>query len=366
MNRTLTFIAKFTEGKIEKIVDPLSYDDEVEEIIKAYDEIELKRATRLILALSKKGNQYFQEQEPWQTIKTDKARTLNSLAVLANLIKDLSILIYPIIPKAAESIQEQLGMTKDFTLAALKKPLHDHQIGTPVVLFKKLEDDQVKYLKEKYSGRQEGYEHLVKEVKVKEQKPKESKQKEQKVKEAVEPKSHEPKKQKEGKNTEPAKQFSQEEIDAILKKIDLRVAKIIGVEKHPKADKLYIEKLDVGNGEERTIVSGLVPYYTSDELLGKNIIIVYNLKSAELRGVLSKGMLLAASEDGKVGILNCPEMEPGDRITFDGIDSNPTDEITVDEFFGVTTEAKAGKVYIDGHEFIGNVVVDKNLQGKVK
>jgi methionyl-tRNA synthetase len=351
VNRTLTFIAKFADGRIEKVVDPLVYDDEVEEIIKAYDEIELKKATRLILALSKKGNQYFQEQEPWQAIKTDKERAMNSLAVLANLIKDLSILIYPIMPKAAENIQEQLGLTKDFTLAALKKTLHDHNIGAPVVLFKKLEDDQVKYLKGKYSGKQEESEpNEKKSAKEKEKKDKKSK----------------------GSHSQAAAEVSNKEDSAhsnddILKKIDLRVAKIIGVEKHPKADKLYIEKIDAGNGEERTIVSGLVPYYTPDELIGKNIILVYNLKPAELRGVLSKGMLLAAGEDGKVGVLNCPDMEPGDKITFKGIESESAPgEITVDEFFKATIEAKNGKVYLDGHEFKGNILVDKNLQGKVK
>jgi hypothetical protein len=59
-------------------------------------------------------------------------------------------------------------------------------------------------------------------------------------------------------------------------------------------------------------------------------------------------------------------MNPGDKITFDGIESNPSEEITVDEFFKTTIETKDSKVYIDGHEFVGKIVVDKNLEGKVK
>jgi len=153
--------------------------------------------------------------------------------------------------------------------------------------------------------------------------------------------------------------------DDIIKKIDLRVAKIISVEKHPEADKLYIEKILVGD-EERTIVSGLVPHYKKEDLEGKNIILVYNLKPAKLRGILSKGMLLAAGQEEKVGVLHCPEMSPGEKIKFKGISSEPAEEITVDEFFKTTIEAKNGKIYIDGHEFEGKIIVDKNIEGKVK
>jgi hypothetical protein len=77
-------------------------------------------------------------------------------------------------------------------------------------------------------------------------------------------------------------------------------------------------------------------------------------------------MLLAAGQDDKVGVLHCPHMKPGDRITFKGIKSEPADEITVDEFFKATIEAKDGKVYIDGHELEGKIVIDKDLEGKVK
>ncbi|MGV8162521.1 MAG: methionine--tRNA ligase [Candidatus Nanoarchaeia archaeon] len=324
VNRTLTFIEKFNEGKIDKIMEPLNYDEEVEQIIKAYEDIELKRAVKLVMLLSKKANQYFQEQQPWVTIKTDKEKALNALAVLANLIKDISILMYPVMPGVSERIQEQLGMDKNFSLSELKLSLQNTTIGKPAVIFKKLEDEEVVKLREKYRG--------VQELR--------AGKKEIEVEENIQNLS-------------------------ILEKIDLRVAKIIAVEKHPKADKLYIEKLDVG-GEERTIVSGLVPYYKEEELVGKNIVLVYNLKPAELRGVLSKGMLLAVSEGKEVGILHCPNMNSGDKITFKGVDSVDCDEISIDEFFKTGIEAKAGKLFIDGHEFLGKVQIDKNLQGKVK
>lgn len=87
--------------------------------------------------------------------------------------------------------------------------------------------------------------------------------------------------------------------DRFDEKIDLRVAKIIKIERHPEAEKLYIETIDTGEEEESQIVSGLVPHYTEEELLGRNIILVKNLKPAKLRGVKSYGMLLAASNEDK-------------------------------------------------------------------
>ena len=81
-----------------------------------------------------------------------------------------------------------------------------------------------------------------------------------------------------------------------FKKLDLRVAKIIAVEEHPDADKLYVVKIDV-SGQEKQLVAGIRQYYTPDELVGKSIVVVNNLEPANIRGVESNGMLLAASND---------------------------------------------------------------------
>lgn len=80
-------------------------------------------------------------------------------------------------------------------------------------------------------------------------------------------------------------------------KLDVRIATIKSVEDHPKADKLYVLKLDVGS-EERQVVAGIRSYYKKEELIGKQIAFIYNLKPAMLRGVESQGMILAA-DDGK-------------------------------------------------------------------
>ncbi|MEM0379335.1 MAG: methionine--tRNA ligase subunit beta [Nanopusillaceae archaeon] len=85
-------------------------------------------------------------------------------------------------------------------------------------------------------------------------------------------------------------------------KIDLRVGKIIEIKDHPNADKLYVITVDLGD-EKRQIVAGLKDQYTKEQLLGKKIVVVCNLKPKNIRGIESRGMLLAAEKNGKVSIL---------------------------------------------------------------
>jgi methionyl-tRNA synthetase len=82
-------------------------------------------------------------------------------------------------------------------------------------------------------------------------------------------------------------------------KLDLRVAEILEVKDHPNADRLYTMKIKIGS-EERSLVAGIKKHYTKEELIGKKIIVIANLEPAELRGVLSEGMLLAASDKDNV------------------------------------------------------------------
>jgi methionyl-tRNA synthetase len=154
--------------------------------------------------------------------------------------------------------------------------------------------------------------------------------------------------------------------------LDLRVARIVKIERHPKADKLYIETLDDGSGVERVIVSGLVPYYKEEELLGKHIVLANNLKPAKLRGIESRGMLLAASRhvEGAEGggstkeaceVLDAGDAAPGTRIFLEGQDPSilPDAEIDVDSFFSVPLRAEGGvakaggsRLLVDGRAFV--------------
>ena len=87
-----------------------------------------------------------------------------------------------------------------------------------------------------------------------------------------------------------------------FKKLDLRVARVLSVEDHPNADRLYVLKIDLGN-EERTLVAGIKSCYTPEQLTGKSIVVIANLEPATLRGVESQGMLLACQDGDRIMVL---------------------------------------------------------------
>jgi len=102
-----------------------------------------------------------------------------------------------------------------------------------------------------------------------------------------------------------------------FEKVDLRVGTILNVENHPKADKLYVLTVDLGEEKPRTIVAGIKPYYTHEDLKGKQAIFVANLEPVNLRGVESNGMILAASNPEKTNVFFIkPEkhIQPGSKI----------------------------------------------------
>jgi len=101
-----------------------------------------------------------------------------------------------------------------------------------------------------------------------------------------------------------------------FKKMDLRVAKILEVEDVPGADRIYLLVVDIGD-EKRKIVAGIKPWYKKEELIGKNIIMIVNLEPKTIRGIESKGMLLATLFDNKLSILTTDkeEVPAGSKIT---------------------------------------------------
>ena len=139
-----------------------------------------------------------------------------------------------------------------------------------------------------------------------------------------------------------------EAVQKFLSRVDLRIARVTEVEKHPNADKLYVETVDLG-GETRKIVSGLVPYYRPEELQGRNILLVANLKSARLRGVESRGMLLAAADGETVEVLFADHAQPGESVGLEGLQRPALsgEEIDIEEFFSIPIQVKEGRALID-------------------
>ncbi|MCK5107872.1 MAG: class I tRNA ligase family protein, partial [Nanoarchaeota archaeon] len=299
VNRVVKFINRFYDGKLPEAKPGeldnkfLCHVEEKEEfILSLLDDIRLKDALREIMNLSKLGNQYFQENAPWKAIKDDKEKADTSLYILANFIKDLALLIKPFMPDISANIEKQLNLPEGTGLTDLGdqvlKP--GFKIGDSNTLIERLEDKKLKELKEKFGGNKEA------------------------------------KKEKEF-------DFS---------KVDLRVAEIKEVKEHPEADKLYVIQLNLGETQKQ-IVAGIKPYFKKEELVGKKIIVVNNLKPAKLRGFESNGMLLACSKGKELNLLCVKDAKPGESVSAGP--KEPDEEISIDDFFRVKFEVKGKKVY---------------------
>lgn len=144
-----------------------------------------------------------------------------------------------------------------------------------------------------------------------------------------EQKAKEPKKNKNNDAKGKAKQAPADTgrpIDA--SRLNMRIGKVVDIKKHPDADGLYVEDVDLGEGKNRTIVSGLVKHYSAEQIQGKVAVFLCNLKPAKMRGVLSEGMIMCASSPEKVEILQVPAgAEIGDRVVCEGYDGEPDDQL---------------------------------------
>nr|XP_010588790.1 aminoacyl tRNA synthase complex-interacting multifunctional protein 1 isoform X1 [Loxodonta africana]XP_010588791.1 aminoacyl tRNA synthase complex-interacting multifunctional protein 1 isoform X1 [Loxodonta africana]XP_023404324.1 aminoacyl tRNA synthase complex-interacting multifunctional protein 1 isoform X1 [Loxodonta africana] len=113
-----------------------------------------------------------------------------------------------------------------------------------------------------------------------------------------------------------------------VSRLDLRIGCIMTAKKHPDADSLYVEEVDVGETAPRTVVSGLVNHVPLEQMQNRMVILLCNLKPARMRGVLSQAMLMCASSPEKIEILAPPNGSvPGDRITFDAFPGEPDKEL---------------------------------------
>ncbi len=276
VNRVLTFIYRNYDGEIPEIdMSSLSDEDRLaldalivykEKVSRLFEEVKLTEALKTILELSNLGNKYFQESKPWEDPKGKK----NALAISVHIVKALAIMLWPFIPGSSEKLLSMLNYKRDFSWEDIDKiDLSGKRIEKPVILFKKLSDEELEKIK-KIVTKITNFEKVFKGEK---------------------------------QGTKMSDKIS---IDDLMR-IDLRVGRVIEVKDHPNADKLYVLTVDLGS-EKRTIVAGLKQYYKPEELLGKYVIVVTNLQPKKLRGIESQGMLLAA-DDGKVVALLQPDKE---------------------------------------------------------
>ncbi|AEH61703.1 methionyl-tRNA synthetase [Methanosalsum zhilinae DSM 4017] len=283
--RTLLFAHKnfgqIPPGDIDREVT-----DQIQNVIDNYreaiDEYEFKRAADTAMSLASYGNTYFQAKEPWKLIKSDKEACGKVIANCIQIVKALAILFEPILPEKMESAYSQLGLEGDIHAMQYSQATVKIEAGTPLpkpsLLFEKIEDEKIEKM-EKISN--------------------------QRIKTATGA--------EESKNMKKETASKEEITFDDFSKLDLRIGKIISAEDIPKSEKLLKLKVNIGEDEPRQVVAGIKKNHDPENLIGKEIVVLTNLKPVKLCGVESAGMILAAGDDA---VLLQPEKDigPGKRV----------------------------------------------------
>jgi methionyl-tRNA synthetase len=247
VHRVLTFTrdrfgGKVPEGRPDKKLET-EVHERVQKIEQLLEELKVTQALEEIMAIAKRGNEYFQSRKPWEAIKSEPEKAASCLLNCANLVKVLCVTLMPFIPSTSTNLAKQLGVkvnswkqAKEFDVKA------GHRIGEPSVVFTKV----------KANNPAQSHQNLV-------------------------------------------------SIDD-FEKLDIRIGRVKSAQRVPNSKKLL--KLEVEVGEElRTLVAGIAEHYSPEELVGKFIAVVVNLEPAKLMGITSQGMLLAAEDEKGISLL---------------------------------------------------------------
>lgn len=294
VSRTVAMCEKYFGGIVPAQTELTDIDNDLIEtavttrdrVAELMDKLNFSMALEEIWKLVRRTNKYIDESTPWTLIKEGQEDRLKT--VIYNLLESIRIisgLIKPFMKETSSKINEQIGYSdysyEDLTKFGLLK------VGTKVCkgknLFDRLDvDKELEIIVEKNS-------------------------------ELIELR----KKKNSGSNEE--KEVVDEERELItiddFAKVELKVGKIIDCQPHPKADRLLVSKIDIGD-EVRTIVSGIRKFYNEKDLIGKKVIVVTNLKPVNLRGVESNGMILAASDEENLSVLTVlNDIKEGSKVS---------------------------------------------------
>ena len=306
LHRTLNMMQRYNGGVMGQADAPTDVDAPLLAMAKAtppryramMENMDINGAIKEIWQLIGRANKYIDETEPWKLAK-DPANATRLNTVLSNLLEVLSmvsVLVEPFIPTTSRRIRAQLGLPLDVTPANLDALGEfgaagtigvGHRTGKPEPIFPRIEEKPVE---------EAGMEKTAIE-----------KEKPEPVKTAPAPE----------KRPEPAvvaEEVSEISIDDFAK-LDLRTAIVTAAEKVEKTEKLLKLTVDLGT-EQRTIVSGIAQFYTPEDMVGRTVILIANLKPAKIRGIESHGMLLAASNADKsaLSLVTAPNLPAGCKV----------------------------------------------------
>jgi len=285
VNRTLTFAARFADGKVPELVDPSDADKAALEelatfpdrIGKAYDTYRNREAVFETMALARLGNKYFNDTEPWHTRKSDPQACANTIHVSLQICASLSVLMEPALPFSSARLRGMLnlegvrasvpggaaeGIGWDDAGKSLLQP--GHALGEAGILFTKIEDDVMEEQKAKLGATPDG-----------------ASDKDQPY--------------------EPVKDTIEYDDFA---KLDFRMGTIVEAEEMPKSKKLVKTVVDLGF-EKRQILAGIKEHFKPEELIGKRVAVVANLAPRKMMGTESQGMILMAEDrEGALFLMN--------------------------------------------------------------
>ncbi|SOD20055.1 methionine--tRNA ligase [Pedobacter xixiisoli] len=274
VNRVTVLTHKYFNGKVPTCMELTDIDNAVIEELKAYpakisasiENYRFREALSEVMNVARLGNKYLADTEPWKLIKTDEDRVRTILNIALQIAANLEILIEPFLPFTADKLQKMLNygghIWEDAGSVSLLK--RGHQINEPILLFAKIEDEEVQAQIDKLNNS---------------------------------------KAQNEAANAivAPAKEnITFEDFGAM----DIRVATIIAAEKVEKTKKLLKLTLDTGL-DQRTVVSGIAEHYKPEEIIGQQVSLLANLAPREIKGIVSQGMILMAEDaQGKLSFVS--------------------------------------------------------------
>lgn len=295
VNRTLVYLNNNFEGTLRDLPLDARQQDFVREcredcaaVTQALEEVRLRDAIRRLLALGNRGNKFFQDMQPWETIKTDREHAHATVSLLAYLVRTLAIALEPFMPETAQRMLAMLALAgHDWTGVGQFEGLDGHRISGADILYKKLDMADAEKFRKKFSGAQPDFSRL-----------------------------------------------------------DIRAARILNVEPHAGAAHLYCLQLDCGEDRPRTAVAGLVKHYSAEELTGRSVLVLANLKPVEVRGVLSQAMVLVCEKRNKLELLAAGEAGPGERLAVEGR-AESAGQICIEEFKAAPLRIVDGRLMFD-------------------
>lgn len=290
LHRTLNMIGRFNNGVIPAPGETEAVDDALIKLAyhttasyeTAMEKLDINTAIKEVWLLISRSNKYIDETAPWALAKDpDKRQRLETVLYnLAETLRIVAVLISPFMPNTAPKIWAQLGIPADFSQATLADAKTwgglnaGITVAKPEPIFPRIEDKAEAEVPAATDGKAPAAAPAV---------------------------------------AAPAEDKPEVSIDEFAK-MDFRVAKVLACEKVKKADKLLLLTVDLG-GEQRTIVSGIAKHYEPEALIGKTVVMIVNLKPAKIRGIESRGMVLAAStDDGQLALVTAPDMPAGAKV----------------------------------------------------